>query len=241
MKPKGRRELNARSSADWLHMDETATESLHKMCLEIVRLVDDKLDEVDTSLKLSAVSTLEILAQNSPSDYSIFGICLPYITKGISSHDLAISSSCLRTTGALVNVLGPKALTELPRIMKNLIKISHEINSSSGDENTSAALSTSKEFSLQSILVTLEAVVDNLGGFLNPYLEEVIGLMVLGSEYTMESKSKLKLKADEIRRLLTEKIPVSKKLLFFLSFPSKLKECHPDFCMSRCDLHFRLF
>lgn len=240
MKPKGRRELNARSSADWLHMDETATESLHKMCLEIVRLVDDKLDEVDTSLKLSAVSTLEILAQNSP-DYSIFGICLPYITKGISSHDLAISSSCLRTTGALVNVLGPKALTELPRIMKNLIKISHEINSSSGDENTSAALSTSKEFSLQSILVTLEAVVDNLGGFLNPYLEEVIGLMVLGSEYTMESKSKLKLKADEIRRLLTEKIPVSKKLLFFLSFPSKLKECHPDFCMSSCDLHFRLF
>ncbi|KAF2311685.1 hypothetical protein GH714_025935 [Hevea brasiliensis] len=205
---KGRRELNARSGANWLHMDETAIESFHKMCLEIVRLVDDMIDEVDTSLKLSAVSTLEVLAHSFSSDYSIFSICLPYITRGISSHDLAISTGCLRTTGALVNVLGPKSLTELPRIMKNVVKLSHEISSRSGDENNSVALSTSKESFMQSILVTLEAVVDNLGGFLNPYLEEVIGLMVLGPEYTTESKPKLKSKADVIRRLLTEKIPV---------------------------------
>eukprot|EP00257_Ricinus_communis_P020965 XP_015580336.1 uncharacterized protein At3g06530 [Ricinus communis] len=207
-KHKGRKELNANSSTGWLHMDESLLESFHKMCLEIVGLVDDVKNEVDTSLKLSAISTLEVLAHSFSSDYSILSMCLPSITRGISSPNLAISSSCLRTAGALVNVLGPRALSELPRIMKNLIKISHEIPSRSGNDDTSPALSTSKESFMQSVLVTLEAVVDKLGGFLHPYLEEVIGLVVLGVEYTTESKPKLKLKADVVRRLLTEKIPV---------------------------------
>ncbi|XP_065871790.1 uncharacterized protein At3g06530 [Euphorbia lathyris] len=207
-KHKGKRVRNINLRNDWLHMDGSSTESLHKTCLEIVRLVDDTEDEVDSSVKLSAISTLEVLAHAFSSDYSIFSACLPSITKAISSCNLAISSGCLRTTGALVNVLGPRALTELPRIMKNMIKISHEVSSSSGDFSTSGALPASEESLMQSILVTLEAVVDKLGGFLNPYLEEVIRIIVLSPEYTTESKPKLKLKADVIRRLLTEKIPV---------------------------------
>ncbi|WCJ36431.1 ARM repeat superfamily protein [Euphorbia peplus] len=207
-KHKGKRVKNIKSSKDWLHMDRNSTESLHKTCLEIVRLVDGTEDVVDSSVKLSAISTLEVLAHAFSSDYSIFNACLPSITKAISSHNLAISSGCLRTTGALVNVLGPRALTELPRMMKNMIKVSHGVSSSGGDKSTSSALPASVESLMHSVLVTLEAVVDKLGGFLNPYLEDVLRIIVLSPEYTTESKPKLKLKADAVRKLLTEKIPV---------------------------------
>ncbi|XP_020540628.2 uncharacterized protein At3g06530 isoform X2 [Jatropha curcas] len=199
----GRRELNVKSNGDWLHMDDSSLESFNKMCLEIVRLIDSKMDEIDSSLKLSAVSTVEVLAQNFSSNYSVFSMCLPYITGGMNSDNMAISYSCIRTIGALVNVLGPRALAELPRIMKNVIKISHEMSSRVGDDNSS-----SRESFMHSILVALEAIVDKLGGFLNPYLEEVTRLMVIGPDYISESKPKLKLKADVVRRLLTEKIPV---------------------------------
>ncbi|KDP22484.1 hypothetical protein JCGZ_26315 [Jatropha curcas] len=157
----------------------------------------------DSSLKLSAVATVEVLAQNFSSNYSVFSMCLPYITGGMNSDSMAISYSCIRTTGALVNVLGPRAFAELPRIMKNVIKISHEMSSRVGDDNSS-----SRESFMHSILVALEAIVDKLGGFLNPYLEEVTRLMVIGPDYIAESKPKLKLKADIVRRLLSEKIPV---------------------------------
>ncbi|XP_050225155.1 uncharacterized protein At3g06530 isoform X2 [Mercurialis annua] len=221
---KGKRNLNVNSSTGWLHMDESSLESFHKMCLKIVGLIDDEKNIVDAPLKLSAISALEVLANSFSSDYSIFSICLPSIARGISSPVLAISSSCLRTTGALVNVLGPRALSELPSIMKNVIKISHEISFKNGDDNTSPALSTSKESVMQSILLILEAVVDKLGGFLNPYLKEVIELLVLGPEYTTESKPKLKLKADVVRRLFTEKIPVRLALPPLLALHSKAVE-----------------
>ncbi|KAM7481997.1 hypothetical protein LguiB_006580 [Lonicera macranthoides] len=80
------------------------------------------------------------------------------VTKKIQSDNPSISSSCLRTTGALINVLGPKALFELPSIMENLLKISSSIGTKTkyNDGNTS------KESLLMSILITIEAVFDKL-------------------------------------------------------------------------------
>ncbi|KAJ6347184.1 hypothetical protein OIU76_003808 [Salix suchowensis] len=187
-------------------------DSFQQMCLEIARLIDDTMDDSDTSLKLSAVSTLEVLAHKYSSNYSVFSMCLPSITKGICSNNLAISSSCLRTTGALVDALGPRAFVQLPQIMENVITISSKF---------STALSLPEESLMLSILLTLEAVVDKLGGFLSPYLEDIIQLVVHGPEYTSGSKMKLRQKADAVRRLLTEKIPVR------LALPPLLK-IYPD-------------
>ncbi|GAU45160.1 hypothetical protein TSUD_253930 [Trifolium subterraneum] len=100
----------SRSSFSWLHMDESSQESVNEMCLEILRVLDDSSN---TSLKVAAVSVLEILAERFPSNSSIFGVCLGSITRCITSHNMAVTSSCLRTSVALINVLGPKALTIL--------------------------------------------------------------------------------------------------------------------------------
>ncbi|XP_057972834.1 uncharacterized protein At3g06530 [Malania oleifera] len=210
----GRKELNSNSSTRWLHLDEGDLKSLDKMCLGIIHLVDEHIDDSNASLKLAAVSAVEVLASRFPNNYSIFSLCLASIIKNINSHSLTLSSSCLRAAAALINVLGPKALSELPRIMENLFKRSDKASSSSAAKNKcrevsiSLESSISKESHMLSVLVTLEAVVGKLGGFLNPYLRDVIELLVLRPEYVSVSDLKLKLKADSVRQLITERIPV---------------------------------
>ncbi|MBA0790029.1 hypothetical protein Gohar_014701, partial [Gossypium harknessii] len=203
-KRKEKRDLDPNSNSYELHLDDTTLEYFQKMCAEIVQIVDDSIDESNVSLKLAALSTLDILAQRFSSNHSVFGMCLASVMKGISSDNMAVSSSCLKTTGTLVNVLGPKALAELPCMMENVIRKSRGISVSTNlesrsDESTSILLS---------ILITLEAVVEKLGGFLNPYLGDIIELMVLHPAYVSASDLKLKTRADLVRKLLTDKIPV---------------------------------
>lgn len=230
-KRKSRRGFIPDLRSKWLHMDETALGLFEKMSLEIIRLVDESIDDSNASLKLAAVSALEVLASRFPSNYSIFCKSLASVTEGITSHNFAISSSCLRTTGSLINVLGPRSLAELPRIMDNVIKISGKVSSCSdlktkyGDEKPPAAVTTSKESLFMSILVTLEAVVHMLGGFLNPYLGAIIEILVLHPEYVSGTDLKLKLKADVVRKLLTEKIPVRLALPPLLEIYSSAVQC----------------
>ncbi|KAK9018474.1 hypothetical protein V6N11_001448 [Hibiscus sabdariffa] len=173
-KRKEKRELDPNSNSNELHLDDTALKSFQKMCAEIVQIVDGSNDEANASLKLAALSTLDILAHRFSSNHSVFGMCLASVTKGISSENMSVSSSCLKTTGTLVNVLGPKALAELPCMMENVIMKSREISVGSNLKSRSAEVISI----LLSILVTLEAVVEKLGGFLNPYLGDLIELMI---------------------------------------------------------------
>ncbi|GMJ01001.1 hypothetical protein like AT3G06530 [Hibiscus trionum] len=203
-KRKEKREQDPNSNSNELHLDDTALKSFQKMCAEIVQIVDCSNDESNASLKLAALSTLDILAQRFSSNHSVFGMCLASVTKGISSENMAVSSSCLKTTGTLVNVLGPKALAELPCMMENVLKKSREISVGSNLKSRSAEFTSI----LLSILVTLESVVERLGGFLNPYLGDLIELMVLHPAYVSGSDQKLRARADLVRKLLTNNIPV---------------------------------
>ncbi|KAK2994684.1 hypothetical protein RJ640_026163 [Escallonia rubra] len=224
VKPKHeRRGLNTSLRSSWLLLDESALESFSRMCLTIVKLVDDTDDYADNSLKLAAVSALEVLANRFPSNDSVFNLCLASVTKNIRSDNSAVSSTCLRTAGALINVLGPRALSELPCIMEHMLKksriVSPEVGGiiNCGDDNASIILSNFKESIFSSILVTMEAVIDKLGGFLNPYLGDIIELVVLHPEYAHTSDPKLKLKADVVRKLITERIPVRLSLPAIMS------------------------
>lgn len=207
-KHKRRRELDPDSNSRWFHLDDSAFESFRKMCSEVVLLVDNSTGESNISLKLTAVSTLEVLANRFASYDSVFDLCLASVTNSISSRNSALASSCLRTTGALVNVLGLKALAELPLIMENVRKKSREISTYVDVQNESNEDKTQRESLMASVLITLEAVIDKLGGFLNPYLGDITELLVLCPEYRPGSDPKLKVKADAVRRLLTDKIQV---------------------------------
>ncbi|XP_026432640.1 uncharacterized protein At3g06530-like isoform X2 [Papaver somniferum] len=207
-KRKGKSNLKHESASSWVHLDECSLKSFEGMCSKILHLVDSSTNESSVPVKLSALSAFEVLANKFPSQDSIFNSCLESVTKQIASENLSVSSSCLRTTGALVNVLGPRALSELPHIMDYLLKRARNITSSAKVLQNSHEKAGLQDSLLTSVLVTLEAVVDKLGGFLNPYLEDIIELMVLHPEYASGSDIKLKAKADTVRRLVCEKVPV---------------------------------
>ena len=196
-----------------IHLDENATSSFNELCLKIVQLIACTIDS-ETPVKLAAISSLEVLSKELASENLIFSTCLACVVKYIGSADLAISSACIRSTGALINVLGSKALSHLPHIMKHMLERAHEISYCPGGSSKYSNVKTSDGVLnhnlpiMLSIIVTLEAIIVNLGGFLNPYLDDILDLIILHPEYVLESDAKIKLRAATVRKLLTEKIPV---------------------------------
>ncbi|KAK9148462.1 hypothetical protein Scep_007219 [Stephania cephalantha] len=199
VKPRSKANCNLKQTSvrSWLHLNETSVVTFGEMCLKILQLIDGCVGDTDASLKLTAVSALEVLA-NQFSSYNpdVFMSCLTSLVKHIGSEDIAISSRCLQTAGALVNVLGPKALSELPFIMKHMSR------------SANVTSLTSKESRQFSILVTMEAVVSKLGSFLSPYVDVILELLVLHADYVSGLDPKMKMKADTLRKLVIEKIPV---------------------------------
>lgn len=197
-----------------LVIDDNAKPAFTDLCLKIVQLVDGRIDTSDTRVKLAAISSLEALSKEFPSDSSIFASCITTIVKHICSDDLAISSGCIRATGTLITVLGSKALPQLPLIMKNMIEKTHEISICPMiklkhiHSDISDGISGNKLLILLSVLTTIEVAIDKLGGFLNPYLKDILDLIVLHPEYALDLDLKTKMKADSVRKLLVVTIPV---------------------------------
>ncbi|KAL0341136.1 UNVERIFIED_CONTAM: hypothetical protein Sradi_4630400 [Sesamum radiatum] len=196
----------------WLNLKETSLESFDNLCLEILTLLDASDDDSSTSLNLAAISALEVLANRFPSHDRVFTVCLGSVCKRICSDNSSLSSHCLRATGALVNALGPRALPELPNVMECVLRRSRDVSSVAVETkrtvNRATGSSNSVESLFMSILLTLEAVVNKLAGFLNPYLADILRLIVLHPLSFSPLELNLKLKADIVRKLITEKIPV---------------------------------
>lgn len=200
----------------WLQLDKTSQSCFRDMCDEILKLVDDSSeDQTGAQLKVAATAALEVLANRFPSDDSTFSKCLKTLCKNICSNDPVVSCSCLRTTGALIDVLGPRALPELPRIMEGLFSRSRSLSAFLTEEakildgDSSVASMKLKDSILMSVLVTLEAVVGKLGGFLNPYLSNILEIVVLHPWYASVSEAKMKAKVDVLRKLIADRIPAS--------------------------------
>ncbi|KAL3650395.1 hypothetical protein CASFOL_006798 [Castilleja foliolosa] len=196
----------------WLNLNEASMQSFEDLCSEILKLINTRDDTSHTSSKLSAVSALEVLANSFPSHDRVFSTCLGTVCRKICSDNSALASHCLRATGALINALGARALPELPSVMEFVLRKSREV--SLGDVETKGTVddatvsSNSVDSLFMSILMTLEAVVDKLAGFLNPYLGDILKLVVLHPLSFSSSVLKLKSKSGVVRQLITEKIPV---------------------------------
>ncbi|KAL9271856.1 hypothetical protein AKJ16_DCAP21544 [Drosera capensis] len=205
---KSNRQFDKFSSPPWQHLKGDALDSFVTLCSVLLPFLDTSCG--DASLQLTSALALEVLTNRFRSDHAIFVTCLQVVTKSILSEDLKVASACLRSAGALVNVLGPRALPELPQIMEHILRRSQLVPSlveeNSGKNNGGSTICTLNESIMMSILFILEALIIKLGAFLNPYLQDVLDLLVLRPDYTSESSRKLKSKADDIRRLLSQKI-----------------------------------
>ncbi|XP_022943098.1 uncharacterized protein At3g06530 [Cucurbita moschata] len=226
IKSKKRTKKEKISGSPWLHMDDSFLKLFDSISSRIVHLIDDSTNASDSSLKVAAVSAIEILASAFPSYHSTISVWLASIGKYITSNNLTLSSSCLRTCSTLINVLGPRSLSELPNIMGKVINVSRScvVENTRGSSEISIQSSDLRDSVMLSVAITLEAVVEKLGGFLNPYLGDMLELLVLHPNLVWGADSKLKLKADFVRNLLTEKIPVRLVLPPLLKFFTRAVE-----------------
>ncbi|MQM05223.1 hypothetical protein Taro_038028, partial [Colocasia esculenta] len=198
----------------YLVMDESVMESLRELSSRIIQLVDGPVDSCPVPLQLAAVSSLEVLAKKLPNSNHVSPSCLTVVTRHITSDNITLSSSCLRSAGALMSVLGPKALSVLPYLMRQILERAHDVSScptvvfNPMKARMLQVLASGKASILLSILLVLEEVVEHLGCFLNPYLEFILDLLLLHSEYASASDQKLKSRATLLRKLVPEKIHV---------------------------------
>jgi U3 small nucleolar RNA-associated protein 10 len=56
--------------------------------------------------------------------------------------------------------------------------------------------------------MTIEVIVQKLGEFVSPYLEEILDLVILHPECASQIDGKLDIKAADVRKLLAERVPV---------------------------------
>jgi U3 small nucleolar RNA-associated protein 10 len=216
-KPRKARKLKHSSLTASIKVDDNSAPCFSDLCLKILVLIDRGVD-LDSSVKIAAISALEMLAKEYPSDNPTYNNCLATIIDHIGSGD-AVTSASLCTAGALINVLGSKALPQLPLMMKNIMLVSHQVlcspsgNYADGCTRT-ARLSNQTIAMLLSVLTTIEVIVEKLGEFVNPYLTEILDLVVLRPECGSQMDAKLDAKAADVRNVLTEKVPVCSLLIY---------------------------
>jgi U3 small nucleolar RNA-associated protein 10 len=165
-------------------------------------------------VKIAAISSLETLAKEYPSENPAYSKCLVTVINQISSGDAITSSGLINTAGSLINVLGSKALPQLPLIMTNMLQRAHQVSCcpsgkfAHGSTTTMASFSSQSTSMLLSVLTTIEVIVQKLGDFVSPYLEGILDLVILHPECASQIDGKLDVKAADVRRLLTERVPV---------------------------------
>uniref|UniRef100_A0A0E0KTI8 BP28 C-terminal domain-containing protein n=1 Tax=Oryza punctata TaxID=4537 RepID=A0A0E0KTI8_ORYPU len=229
-KQKKARKLNRSTPATALQVDKSSAPCFSELCVKILELVDREVDS-DSSVRIAAISSLETLAKEYPSDNPAYSKCLAKITNHIKSGDAVTSSRSIHTVGSLINVLGSKALPQLPLIMKNMLQVSHQVSSCPSGEYAHSSTKTDVKLSNQaipillSVLTTVEVIIKKLGEFVNPYLEEILDLVVLHPECASRMEEKLDAKAADVRKLLTDKVPVRLMLSPLLNLYNGATKC----------------
>jgi U3 small nucleolar RNA-associated protein 10 len=207
------RKLKHSSVITVIKVDKISGPYFSNLCSKILELIDGVVDS-DISVKIAAISSLETLAKEYPSDDPVYSKCLSTIINHIGSADASMSSGLIHTAGSLIDVLGSKALPQLPLVVKNIMLIAHQVSCcptgsyAHGSTRTTTKLSNQDTAMLLSSLTTIEVVVEKLGEFVNPYLKEILDLVVLHPECSSRMDTRLDAKAADVRKLLTEKVPV---------------------------------
>ncbi|CAN6457927.1 unnamed protein product [Victoria cruziana] len=204
-KPKTRKQ----TSQSLIASDPETDGYFNDMSREIIQLVDTAND---CSVKLAAVSAIEALSEKYPCDHSILSSLLTSVSKQIGSKNVAISAGCLRSTSALIIKLGVGALPLLPSIVAQVLEKARDVTSTDkkdpGNDKLPQRETSYRSSLLLSALTTLEALLISVGGFLNPYLQDIIELLVLNQSFLSDSDHKIKQQVTAIGELLSEKISV---------------------------------
>jgi len=94
--PEAKESLKHNSGTTTIKVDKSSGPYFSKLCLKILELIDRDGDS-DTKVKIAAISSLETLAKEYPSDNPVYSNCLATIIDHIGSDEAAVSSVLLNS------------------------------------------------------------------------------------------------------------------------------------------------
>lgn len=187
-----------------------------QMVLQITKLLSSPIveDSLLLSIKLAAVEALEVcvrrLAGSASSSSGVLVDCLPAVVAMFSSKKKVLCAAAVSCVTTLLCTLGPRALPYLSTIISQLLSTAqHALPSSQQLGETTGLDTTGGPELLLAILKAVEAIVNNLGAFLSPYLGDIIALVVLEPAILTASDVNISARAAALRFLIPDKIPVS--------------------------------
>jgi len=209
-KESGSRRKKVNSSS--IEIDEVTTEHdlQEKMVFQIARLLSLPVEDASLSTKRVAVEALEVCAKRlGATDSSVaLSACLPAVIAMFDTKKKALNAAAVRCVTTLLCILGPRGLPSLPTIISHLLVTAEHSLPSAKQVGEHSGETEGKSQLLIAVLKAMEAIVENLGAFLSPYLGDIIGLVTLEPSILTAANDELRKRAAAVRLLIPEKIPV---------------------------------
>ena len=165
---------------------------------KLVRSIVDCLEENEnvSDLVLSALSALKSCSQILASKTaSVFLSSTPILIKN-AMQNASIAPVCFQCIASIISGTGSNSLPVLNEVIRGVLEIGKESEIAKEADLCVATLNV------------LEVIIEKLGCFLSPYLDEILDLLLLQRCF-LESTSKiLTEKSESVRECLPKMIPV---------------------------------
>eukprot|EP00250_Pteridium_aquilinum_P014753 c22180_g1_i1 orf=112-6567(+) len=218
MKSSGLKEDTSKRSKNvntQLKEEEIPTDTLNayeKLVQTIGDLLAESHDNDSLDVITPTISALHCCSQRLAKRIpSIFVANLSGLIKHSQQTSLSAPTS-LQCVASIVSETGLNMLPMLNELIMGVIAAAKQrslLSQATDVMNGIQSTESFKQADLQmAILNVLEAVVQNLGSFLNPYLSQILELLVLEPCFTSSTNKRLMERAECVRCLLPKTIPV---------------------------------
>ncbi|CAM6083052.1 unnamed protein product [Calypogeia fissa] len=196
------------------HLPEEELELRVGIVNDITNLLAGNSEEQSVSTKLAAIDALNVSAQRfAEKAPNVFVSSLAALVSNLQLKNRALGAAAVRCMATILAKLGPLALPALPDTVSALFEIAEQAMAAKpgvGDGDTAPDGNDSVEQQSElivALLEALEAMLDKLGAFLTPYLEKIVGLVILRPQLLLNTHSEIHRRATTLRALLPTKVP----------------------------------
>eukprot|EP00850_Spirogloea_muscicola_P003773 SM000015S01273 [mRNA] locus=s15:967909:985221:- [translate_table: standard] len=160
----------------------------------------------DTALRQAALQAMDGLARKYAKDApGQFAAALPAVLESMGNPSKAVVVAALQVVASVVSALSSKVLVHLPRAVPAVLAAADQALAALRvkAEGKEAEEPAWRKDMLVEALTCLEAMIQELGAFLSPYLKQVLTLLISSVTISGVTASK----AQAIGHLIAEKVP----------------------------------
>ncbi|KAL3702523.1 hypothetical protein R1sor_020545 [Riccia sorocarpa] len=171
-------------------------------------------EEESMSAKIAAIEALDISALKFGTETpETFTAALSVLIRSFQLENRTLLAASVRCVSSILAQLGPLALPALPDTMMGLFRVVDEMLGQpekpvrKTDEQDTGTAGQEQSDLLLAVLLCIETLLDKLGSFLTPYLQKMVGLVVLQPSLVKGAVPEVSRKAENVRLLIPTKLP----------------------------------